>query len=389
MYTLSMCRIVTLLFLLSALASSVAASDTAIAHLGAANQFFEQERFEEAANEYQQVLDNRPRLLAARRDLAVCRFELHQYEPAEKLLLELLTHPATNSLARYYLGRIKIAQGQFDAAIAQFLSTPRGRSFRDERYFLAMAYFKSGLWKNSEKTLQESIRENPRDFRSHQLLARALQKLGRQDAAAREFLETRRLLSYYTEGSQAIKRCGQLLANKAGDAEKFCQPLFETDDVDKLAALGMLLGNTRLFGEARAAWERAAALDPESPEIHYDLALTCFHLGNRICARDNAKAAIHLRADFPEATVLYASVLYMMGADADALPALRRAHALQPGDSSVRELLSRELVLWAEQFAKTGKTVDARALLLELDGLQPLRAEQAQRLLEVRRRLDK
>ncbi|MDQ2950025.1 MAG: hypothetical protein M3Y27_29495, partial [Acidobacteriota bacterium] len=80
---------------------------------------------------------------------------------------------------------------------------------------------------------------------------------------------------------------------------------------------------------------------------------------------------------------------YMMGADADALPALRRAHALQPRDGSVRELLSRELVLWAEQFAKTGKPGDARALLLELDGLQPLRAEQAQRLPEVWRLLDK
>lgn len=383
-----MCPHVTLLFLLS-IAAAAAPSDTSSAHLGAANRLLNLERFEQAAIEYQQALEINPKLLSARRNLAECRFELREYDPARTLLTDLLRYPSTKAMSHYYLGRIDLMEGQAASAIAQFLSIPRAHPFRDERYFLGMAYYKSGAWENSETALEQSLRENPRDFRSHQLLARVLQKLGRASAAAKEFSETRRLLNYYTEGSQALKRCGQVLANKnADEAERVCGPLLTTDDVDKLTTVGMLLGKAGSFEQAKDAWKRAASLDPQSSEIRYDLALTCFHLNDRICARDNAKAAIQARTDFPEANVLYATVLYTMGADAEALPALRRARALNPQDRSIRELLIDELLLWAKQYARNEKAGDARNLLNELDGLEPLQAEQEQRFFETRKLLE-
>jgi Flp pilus assembly protein TadD len=220
------------------------------------------------------------------------------------------------------------------------------------------------------------------------LLARALLKLGDKEAAAGEFAETRRLLSYYTEGSEALKRCGRLLSTGTDEeAWKTCGPLMQTDDVDKLASLGMLFGRYGQFEQARTVWQRAASLDPESPEIRYDLALTCFHLNDSECARDNAKAAIQGRPDFPEANVLYSSVLYKLGADDEALPALRRAHKLNPADASIRELLGNELILWAEQYARTGKSGEARSLATELDSLQPLQQDQQQRKQALRRLL--
>lgn len=380
----------TLLLFLSIVLALRGWSDAALAHLGAANQLLNQERFAEAAVEYRAALEGNPKLLSARRDLAVCRFELRQYEAAKELLSELLSHPSTNALARYYLGRIDLARGEFSRAITQFLSLSHAHPFRDERYFLGMTYYKSGEWESSVRSLQEAVGENPRDFRAHQLLARALQKTGREQAAAREFAATRRLLTYYTEGSEALKRCGQVLSNRnADEIAKVCGPLLETDDVDKLTALGMLLGKAELFEAAEGAWKQAAFLDPDSAEIRYDLALTCFHLKNRVCARDNAKAAIKTRPDFPEANILYASVLYTMGADTEALSALRKAHNLSPQDGSIRELLSNELMLWAEQYAHTGMADKARLLLSELGGLQPLPAEQEQRLLAVRMLLKK
>ena len=364
-----MCRRLTLLLFLLAVFAA-AAPHGALAHLGAGDQLLNQERFEEAAAEFQAALRENPTLLAARRDLAVCQFELRHYDAAKELFSKLLGHSSTRAVAHYYLGRMDLIAGEFASAIAQFLST---QPFRDEHYFLGMAYFKSGAWESSAKILRESVRENPRDFRVHQLLARALQKLGREPEASAEFAETRRLLSYYSEGSQAVKRCGETLS--AAD----CGPVLETDDVDKLAAVGMLLGKAKAFEQAEAAWKRAATLDPESAEIRYDLALTCFYLKDRVCARDNARTAIDLRANFLEANVLYASVLYMMGADADALPALRKAHALSPRDNSVRQLLCNELVLWAEQYARGGRPGDARVLLAELGALEPLPVEQERR----------
>lgn len=360
----------------------------ALAHLGAAEQLMNREQFSEAADEFQQALDLDHGLLAARRDLAVCRFELRQYGPARQLFSKLLNQSSTNALAHYYLGRIDLVEDNLPSAIAHFHSISKEHPFLDEQYFLGKAYFKSSQFEGCVKILNESIRENPRDFRSHQLLARALLKLGRKKAAAGQFAETRRLLNYYTEGSQALKRCGQLLSNSAGEeAWKVCGPQMQTDDVDKLAALGMVFGKYGLYEKARGVWKRAAFLDPDSAEIRYDLALTCFHLKDIPCARANAKAAIESRTDFPEANVLYASILYMMGEDEQALPALRKAHMLNPDDGSVRELLGNELMLWAEHYAKRGNSGEARALSAELDGLQPLQQEQERRRQALRRLL--
>jgi predicted Zn-dependent protease len=381
-----MCRHLTLLFVVSMTLASAAMGDTALSHVGAANRLLDREQFSEAADEFQKALDLDRGLLAPRRDLAICRFELRQYDLAKKLLSELLNHASTSAMAHYYSGRIDLVEDDIPAAIAHFRSIPSAHPFRDERYYLGKAYFKTSRWESCMNILEAYIRENPRDFRSHQLLARAFLKMGRKEAAAAEFAETRRLLGYYTEGSEALKRCGQLLSNNTDkEAWKTCGPQMKTDDVDKLASLGMLFGRYGRFEQARAVWQRAASLDPESPEIRYDLALTCFHLKDSRCARDNAKAAIQARPDFPEANVLYASVLYQLGADDEALPALRRAHMLNPADASIRELLGNELMLWAEQYAKTGKSGEARVLVTELDALQPLQQEQQRRQQVLRR----
>ncbi len=359
-----------MVLILSMLLPQVSTLNTATAHLGAANQAFAEERFREAANEYRKALELDPKLLDARRDLAVCRFELRQYDPAKVLLSELLKYHSTDLMAHYYLGRIDLIEGKFRPAIKHFLLITTVHPFRDEKYFLGTAYFKISDWESATRTLREAMQDNPRDFRSHQLLARTFQKLGRDDLASREFSQTRELLSYYAEGSQALKRCSQLLSSDtAGEIAKTCGTLLETDDVDKLAAVGMMFGKAGFFDKAEEAWRRAAILDPESAEIRYDLALTCFHLEHFACAREYANAAIEARADFPEANVLYASVLYKLGADEEALPALRRAYALTPRDGAIHEMLANELMLWAEHYAKAKQFGEAGKLRGELDAL--------------------
>ena len=372
-----MCLGGVVVLILSMLLPEVSTLDTASAHLGIANKAFAEERFGEAANGYQKALELDPKLLTARRDLAVCRFELRQYDLAEVLLAELLKYNSTGLMAHYYLGRIDVMEAKFRPAIKHFLLITTVQPFRDEKYFLGMAYYKMSDWETAAKTLRDAIQDNPRDFRSHQLLARTLQKLGREDPAAREFSQTRELLSYYAEGSQALKQCSQLLSNDASDEiDRACGTLLETDDVDKLAAVGMMFGKAGFFDRAEEAWRRAAVLDPESPEIRYDLALTCFHLKHFACARENANAAIKARSDFPEANVLYASVLYKLGADEEALPALRRAYALSPRDAAIHEMLANELMLWADHYAKTKQFGEAGKLRVELDALQPVHSEQ-------------
>jgi Flp pilus assembly protein TadD len=114
----------------------------------------------------------------------------------------------------------------------------------------------------------------------------------------------------------------------------------ETDDVDKLAALGIAFGEKGDAKYARNIWEKAARLDPDSPEINYNLALACFHLRDMRQARASVINAIRLWPDFPEANVLYGTILYMLADDALAKQVLQHAKELRPDDEMVRRLLT-------------------------------------------------
>jgi Flp pilus assembly protein TadD len=308
------------------------ATSPALANLGKGSELMQAERYDEAATQFEEALHKDPALSEARINLAICRFQLRDYAEARKLLIH-----AKGSLATYYLGRLDLIDSNFDSAIARFQTL---RGVRDEQYFLASAYYKKGQFGRAIPPLRAWIRINPRDSRAHQLLARALAKTGNQAEADREFARTKELHEYYAEGSVSIAACRTLLnAGKPAEAWAACEPMLNTDDADKAAAIGMLFGEADDNGHALTAWQKALSLDPESPEVNYNLALAAFHLRDLRTARKHGHIALTLWPEFPEANVLYGTVLYMTGEDAEARRVLTHAGALRPGDATVERLL--------------------------------------------------
>jgi tetratricopeptide (TPR) repeat protein len=149
----------------------------------------------------------------------------------------------------------------------------------------------------------------------------------------------------------------------------------------------MLFGEAEKYPQALAVWEKAVSLDPDSSEIQYNLALTCFHLKQALQARRHAAEAIRLRPDFVEANILYGTILYMGAEDAKALKVLTHAHELKPDDSSVRRLLAEELAIAAEDHAGKQEWRRAADLLQRAATLQPDSPRISNRLAEVRARL--
>jgi tetratricopeptide (TPR) repeat protein len=296
------------------LAGSTAAGNPGAAaqqHLGSGNKLMQMERFKEASQQFELALHDDPTLSEARRQLVVCYFELREYEPARRLCGEMLAAKESPQLATYYMGRIDLVEQNFDSAIRRFRALGQSEPVRDELYYLGVAYFKQGKYPNAVEILRKAVAHNPRDYRVHQFLARSYQKLGQTKNAEQEFSETRRLHDYYLQGTVAIGECRSLLLG--GQPEKAwesCRPLLETDDVDKLVSIGMLFGKAEKYEQALAVWDKAVALDPESPEINYNLALTCFHLKNMPRARKHVATAVQLRPDFFEANLLYGTILY-------------------------------------------------------------------------------
>ena len=379
-----------LLVLLLWSAGGAAAGSTiaAQAHLGSGNQLMQAERYEEAAEEFQQALREDSALAQARDQLAVCRFELSDYTQAKPLFDQMLTVNSSARLASYYLGRIDLIEHDLDSAIRRLRSLPRDNPVRDELYYLGSAYYKQGKYQQSLEVLKQAAVQNPRDARVHQLLARAYQKLGQSARAESEFTETRRLHDYYLEGSVAIGRCRALLSHGQAEAAwEQCRPLTETDDVDKIVAIGMLFGEAEKYQQALMAWEKAVALDPDSSEIQHNLALTCFHLNDVFRARQHAAEAVRLRPDFVEANILYGTILYMGAEDELAIPVLTHANELKPGDPSVRRLLAEELAISAERHVRDQQWRQATELLERAAALLPDSQPISTRLAQVRAKL--
>jgi tetratricopeptide (TPR) repeat protein len=360
------------LMLWNAGGAAASAAPAAQAHLGSGNQLLQAERYAEAADQFQQALRDDPSLAQASEQLAVCYFELRDYARARPLLEQMLAGKNSAGLATYYLGRIDLIEHNLDSAIRRFRSLSRENPVRDELYYLGSTYYKQEKYPLSIQVLKLEAARNPRDSRVHQLLARSYQKLGQTNQAEKEFTETRRLHDYYLEGSVAIGRCRASLSQGQTDrAWELCRPLTDTDDVDKIVAIGMLFGEAEKYPQARAAWEKAVALDPDSSEIQYNLALTCFHLKDMPPAREHAAAAVRQRPDFVEANILYGTVLYMGAEDREAMAVLTRAHELKPDDPAVRRLLAEELSISADRHARNQEWRQAAGLLEKAAALQP------------------
>jgi tetratricopeptide (TPR) repeat protein len=318
---------------------------SAMAYLGKGNELMQAERYDEAAAQFKQALQRDQTLDEARKNLAICEFELREYQQARDLFQTMLA-TVERPVASYYLARLDLLNGNPDSAIVRLRSLSSSdaiteRSIADWRYFLGVAYFKKGQFTDAIACFKLQLKTNPRDFRAHQWLARALIKAGQPAEASQEFARARELHEYYTQGSVAIAGCRSLLnAGKKDEAWAACRPMLETDDVDKVAAIGMLFGEVGDQTHSFIAWQKAAALDPDSPELNYDLALASFQLKDMVRAKQYAQIACNLWPQFPEANVLYGTILYMLADDTEAVRILRRAEALRPEDLNVRRLLA-------------------------------------------------
>jgi len=314
----------------------------ASSHFGAGLKLFDIQRYGEAAKEFELALESDPGLQDARYHLAVCDFNERQY-PEARGQFERLAHTGYQKRwVAYYLGRLDLLAGNWDAAIQRFQSLAQSDPVQDELYYLGSAFMKSGEPEKAIPPLSRQITLNPRDFRAHELIARAYVKVGRSADAEPEFQQAEKLREYYRQGKSQLTECAvKLQAGDPGGAWAQCRPLLQSDDVDLLVYAGLMFGKARQYDPALQFFQHAVELDSESPEINYDAGLTLFWKKDYAQARKYLGAALVGRPDFFEALATQGAILYMMKDDEAARATLERAHALRPEDSAVNQLLSK------------------------------------------------
>jgi tetratricopeptide (TPR) repeat protein len=317
-------------------------SGDALAHLGAGLKLFDEERYLEAAKEFKQALESDASLVEASYHLAVCSFNVHEYPQARKQFQRLLDAGYQKDWDTYYLGRLDLVEGNLDSGIRRFQSLVASQPFQDELYYLGSAFLSKGEPEKAISPLLNQILFNHADFRAHYLLARAYMKTGNPREAEREFQESDRLHQYYSQVKKDLMDCrSNLSAGQADEAWAICGPVLQTDDIDKLTAVGMIFGEFGFYERALQLFQRALVLDPDSPEINYDAAFTYYRKKDYPRARHYLEASLQRRPDFFEALVVYGTVLYLMREDAAAGTVLGKAHRLRPDDAAVSKLLAQ------------------------------------------------
>jgi tetratricopeptide (TPR) repeat protein len=362
-------------------------SAAAMTHIGKGYELVQNDRFAEAAQEFRAALALEPGAANARYQLAVCLFAVGERDASRKEFERLSKDTQNEASVAYYLARLDLVAGDSAAAIRRLAPLMAHPPFPDAAFYLGSAYLAKGDREQAIHWLRKAAQSEPRDFRIHYRLARALQQNGLHKESEQEYALSTEMRERYNETARQSVACVQALRGEpAAQALETCQRLFDPNDSDKLTTLGMLYGENGRYEEAIQPLQRAAQLDPDSFEVYHNLGLTYFRLKRFEEARAPLEKAVSLRPDFFGSNALLGATLYSLKDDQAAYRVLEFAHQLKPDDADTAELLFRVCVILANKSA-AADPASALKFLEKAAVLRPGNSELARRIAEIKTRL--
>jgi tetratricopeptide (TPR) repeat protein len=292
-------------------------------------------------------LATNPNLSRARYQLAICLFGLGERDAAEKEFEQVKIEAPDERGALYYLGRLRLLAGDADSAIRILQPLARDPPFPDTSFYLACAWLDKGQIARAVAALEQSARLSPRDYRIPYRLARAYARAGRAADATREFERSSMLREQYNTAARDAVQCGAALDSGKDDTP--CRRMFDPTDPDKLTMLGIIYGQHGAFERSLEPLIAASKLDSDSFEIFHNLGVSHFRLKMYENARLALERAVRLRPDFFGSNALLGAVLFTLKDDAAAYQVLSHAHALDPSNADVADLLFKTSLSLAGQ----------------------------------------
>ena len=354
------------------------------AHIGKGYELVQQDRFDQAAAEFQLALASNPGLVRVRYQLAVCWFALGRREESQKQFERLEQEISGDSKVLYYLGRLRLLALDNDAAIEIFGKIVSQPPFPDTAFYLGCAYLARGDIRDAVSMLERAAASAPRDYRVPYRLARAYREAGRPKEAEREYQRSSELRQHYNNAAEELAACGAALKNRPiAEARAVCLLMADPNDPDKLTSLGIVYGENAAYSEAIEPLERAAKLDPDSFEIFHNLGLSYFRMRRYAEARPALERAVALRPDFFGSNALFGAVLFALKDDKLAYPVLVHANELEPNDLESADLLFKVALLLARDRFLAKDYSHSAEYLLKASQVRPADASVHRRLAEV------
>jgi Flp pilus assembly protein TadD len=310
------------------------AGETPEAHLGAGYEHLRNNRYEQAAREFRAALALNPKLvMQARFPLAVSLFELRRPAEARREFEAVRRATGDHPNIEYYLGRLDLIEGRMETAILELKKAAIKPPFPDTAYNLGYAYLKRHDLASAEKWLRQAADLAPRDSAVQYRLGLLYSEAGRKHEAQQAFSRSEQLREREADTDRLRLACMQRLEHgSVAEARPVCERLFDPEDAEKLTILGTLYGEHGSYAEALKPLRRAADLNPNAPQMQYNLAFDYFQLYRYQEAREPLEKAVRRWPDLYPLNVLLGAVLRQLGEERPAYEALRHAHELAPQD---------------------------------------------------------
>jgi tetratricopeptide (TPR) repeat protein len=324
--------------------------------------------------------------------LALTDLRMEKPAEAEKVLERALAKSPGHLRSAMTLAGMKFAQKDFPGA-EKILKNAAGQAPKSTEPLMALArfYAMTGKLPEAEAELNQAINIDPKHGPSllglaalryragktaeaEQLYKRVAALPGQEYRAAyalyllstkqneRGIQELERLHKQYPSDRDLRNRlfAAYLLANHAGQAEQLLNATLQKNSKDFTALLqrGALYARTGRIPQAETDLNAARQLEPESAEVHYNLATVRRARGEALAARQELTEAVKFRPGLLPARLELAASFLTSNNPKDALRILDAAPREQKGD--LRLVLARNSALMGTgDLAEARKGVDA------------------------------
>ena len=239
------------------------------------------------------------------------------------------------AIAHFYLGQVLRQLGDLPGSVGELrVALSRSPQTFEFRLELGLALLQQNKLDESIAMLQEAVQQNRGDASAHYALARALQKRGHREEAAKEFREADDLGQTERSREDAalyiINGIDSLRTGKIDDAVASLRQAVarKPDNPEANYYLGIALAQSGDGGGSIKAFRMALEKRPDSAEIHYNFGIALREMGKPAEAIQELRQAIQLRSEDGLAHCALAKLLLQEGENQAGEKELERAHQL-------------------------------------------------------------
>ena len=260
--------------------------DITDAYFTIGNIQFQQQKYREAIDYFQQVLGRKPDDTFAAINIALAYEGMGEFEEAEKFLLAYMAKGLEDPQFYFMLGNINFIRKAYDKAVTYFdkCISLNAESAGSHNMLAAIALVREDL-DGADRHLEEALRLNPRLSNAHYNRAQVFEKRGRPAEAEAEYLKEIEVSPRHFKSMYNLSR----LYREVGDATKEYGYLKECLDTDPGFPLTyfylarIYLNRGERYGEAVELVKKGIDLKPDRAELplgYFLLADLYSRLGN-------------------------------------------------------------------------------------------------------------